>query len=120
MPGKATTSASATNIARIIHTTQGMVLSIPTPAMRQDTIRFTAMGGVNCPIAIFMVRITPNQVRSQWKELAIGISTGSDLLNYIVVGFVWKTLVEAVVMPVTYVTIGFIKKREPSYWGEPV
>ena len=51
---------------------------------------------------------------------AIGISTGSDLLNYIVVGFVWKTLVEAVVMPVTYVTIGFIKKREPSYWGEPV
>ena len=51
---------------------------------------------------------------------AIGISTGSALLNYIVVGFVWKTLVEAVVMPVTYVTIGFIKKREPSYWGEPV
>jgi len=51
---------------------------------------------------------------------AIGISTSSDLLNYIVVGFVWKTLVEAVVMPVTYVTIGFIKKREPSYWGEPV
>jgi len=50
---------------------------------------------------------------------AIGISTGSDLINYIVVGFVWKTLVEAVMMPVTYVVIAFIKKREPSYWADP-
>lgn len=50
---------------------------------------------------------------------AIGISTGSDLVNYIVVGFVWKTLVEAVMMPVTYAVIGFIKKQEPSYWADP-
>jgi len=47
---------------------------------------------------------------------AIGISTGSDLLNYIVVGFVWKTLVETVMMPVTYVVIAAVKKREPTYW----
>jgi hypothetical protein len=56
-----------------------MVLSIETRAIRQDTMRFTAMGGVNWPIAIFMVRITPNQVRSHWKALAIGISTGSRI-----------------------------------------
>ncbi len=49
---------------------------------------------------------------------AIGISTGSDLVNYIVVGFVWKTLVETVMMPVTYAVIAFIKDREPTYWAE--
>lgn len=49
---------------------------------------------------------------------AIGISTGSDLVNYIVVGFVWKTLVETVMMPVTYAVIAYIKGKEPTYWSE--
>lgn len=43
---------------------------------------------------------------------AIGITTFSDVLNYVVVGFVWKTLVEVLVMPLTYVVIGWIKKIE--------
>ncbi len=50
---------------------------------------------------------------------AIGISTWSDFINYLIVGFVWKTLVEVIVMPVTYRVIAYIKKREPTYAPQP-
>lgn len=46
---------------------------------------------------------------------AIGISTWRDFVNYVVVGFVWKTLCEIMVMPITYRVIAIIKQREPSY-----
>ncbi|MFD4293751.1 queuosine precursor transporter [Rhodococcus sp. NPDC058505] len=46
---------------------------------------------------------------------AIGISTWEDFLNYLLVGFLWKTLVEVLVMPVTYRVIAYVKKREPTY-----
>jgi uncharacterized integral membrane protein (TIGR00697 family) len=46
---------------------------------------------------------------------AIGIATWRDFLNYFVLGFVWKSLVEIAVMPVTYRVIGFVKSREPTY-----
>ena len=42
----------------------------------------------------------------------IGISTVGDMANYVVVGFVWKTLVEVVVMPITYLVIRRIKAHE--------
>lgn len=45
----------------------------------------------------------------------IGIVTGSDLLNYVVVGFVWKSLCEAAVMPATYAVIAAAKRAEPTY-----
>lgn len=43
---------------------------------------------------------------------AIGISTISDLVNYVIVGFVWKTAMEAVLLPVTYRVVAWVKKRE--------
>ncbi|MGO3325733.1 queuosine precursor transporter [Gordonia sp. (in: high G+C Gram-positive bacteria)] len=46
---------------------------------------------------------------------AIGISTWSDFINYVVIGFVWKTLVEIVVMPATYAIVAYLKRAEPSY-----
>ncbi|MFF0818696.1 queuosine precursor transporter [Rhodococcus sp. NPDC003318] len=46
---------------------------------------------------------------------AIGISTWSDFVNYVLVGFLWKTLVEVLVMPITYRVIAYVKKREPTY-----
>ncbi|MFW0791136.1 queuosine precursor transporter [Gordonia sp. CPCC 205333] len=46
---------------------------------------------------------------------ALGISTWSDFWNYTIIGFVWKTLVELVVMPVTYAFVGWLKRAEPSY-----
>ena len=47
---------------------------------------------------------------------ALGMVLGSgDYWNYVVIGFVWKTLVEAILLPVTYMVIAWLKKREPSY-----
>lgn len=44
----------------------------------------------------------------------IGISTASDFLNYVVVGYVYKVLVEVVLLPVTYAAIAWLKRREPT------
>ncbi|MFD6883528.1 queuosine precursor transporter [Rhodococcus sp. NPDC060084] len=46
---------------------------------------------------------------------AIGISTWDDFANFVVVGFVWKTLIEVVLLPVTYRVIAYVKKHEPTY-----
>ena len=45
----------------------------------------------------------------------IGISTWRDFVNYVIFGFVWKTLIEVVVMPVTYGVIAWLKRNEPTY-----
>lgn len=42
----------------------------------------------------------------------IGITTAPDLVNYVIVGFLWKTLIEVVLLPVTYLVIGWVKRRE--------
>lgn len=47
---------------------------------------------------------------------AIGITTFSAFVNYFVVGVVFKVGVEFLVMPVTMLVIGWLKRREPSYW----
>lgn len=43
-----------------------------------------------------------------------GIVTGGTLVNYILVGYVYKVLVEALLLPVTYRVIALVKKYEPS------
>ncbi|NHW49480.1 queuosine precursor transporter [Paenarthrobacter sp. MSM-2-10-13] len=45
----------------------------------------------------------------------IGITDAGSFLNYVLVGFVYKTAVEFLFVPVTVVVVGWIKKREPSY-----
>ena len=43
-------------------------------------------------------------------------STVEDtLLNYIVVGYLYKVSIEALFLPVTYRVIAAVKRREPSY-----
>jgi uncharacterized integral membrane protein (TIGR00697 family) len=49
----------------------------------------------------------------------IGITDFGTFVNYVVVGFVYKTLVEFIFVPVTSLVIGWIKKREPSYGVDP-
>ena len=44
-----------------------------------------------------------------------GILTGYEFLIYIAVGYFAKTLVEVVLLPVTYMVIGFVKRHEPTY-----
>ena len=46
---------------------------------------------------------------------AIGITTTPDFINYVVVGYVYKCLLEVVLMPITYPVIKWVKKREPTY-----
>jgi uncharacterized integral membrane protein (TIGR00697 family) len=46
---------------------------------------------------------------------AIGIATWRDFINYTVFGFLWKSAVEFLVMPVTYQAIKIVKRVEPSY-----
>ena len=50
---------------------------------------------------------------------AIGITTMGQFWNYFVVGYVYKVAVELVVMPVTVIVIGWLKRHEPTYWTVP-
>ncbi|MFC7401887.1 queuosine precursor transporter [Citricoccus sp. GCM10030269] len=47
----------------------------------------------------------------------IGITDVPTFLNYVVVGFVFKSVVEIVLSPVTMWVIGRVKKAEPAYAG---
>jgi uncharacterized integral membrane protein (TIGR00697 family) len=46
---------------------------------------------------------------------AIGINTVHDFLTYVALGWLYKTAVEVLVLPITYRVIAFIKRREPTY-----
>lgn len=45
----------------------------------------------------------------------LGITTFPDYLNYVVVGYVYKCLVEFLLMPITVPVIGWFKRHEPTY-----
>ena len=44
-----------------------------------------------------------------------GILTGGDFLNYVIVGYVYKTLLEVLLLPITYRVIAYVKANEPTY-----
>lgn len=44
-----------------------------------------------------------------------GIITGVDFLNYVLVGYLYKTLLEVVLLPITYRVIAHVKANEPTY-----
>ncbi|MEY3277958.1 MAG: hypothetical protein RLZZ426_444 [Actinomycetota bacterium] len=44
-----------------------------------------------------------------------GIITGADFINYVVTGYIYKTLLEVVLLPITYPVIAWVKRHEPSY-----
>jgi uncharacterized integral membrane protein (TIGR00697 family) len=44
-----------------------------------------------------------------------GILSTRDLINYTIVGYLYKVLVEVVCLPITYAVIRAIKRREPDY-----
>ncbi|WP_257998397.1 queuosine precursor transporter [Zhihengliuella halotolerans] len=45
----------------------------------------------------------------------IGISDAPTFANYVIVGFLYKTAVEVLFVPVTTAVIAWFKRREPSY-----
>jgi queuosine precursor transporter len=48
-----------------------------------------------------------------------GVITGWEFVNYVVVGYVYKCLVEIALLPVTYRVIAAVKKSEPTYQPMP-
>lgn len=44
-----------------------------------------------------------------------GVVGGGTLANYIIVGYVYKMLVEIIMLPVTYRVVAWVKKHEPTY-----
>ena len=44
-----------------------------------------------------------------------GVITGAEFWNYVLFGYLYKTVLEVVLLPVTYPVIGAIKRREPTY-----
>ena len=44
-----------------------------------------------------------------------GVITGTEFLIYVAFGYAYKTLLEVVLLPVTYPVIGWVKRREPTY-----
>lgn len=44
-----------------------------------------------------------------------GIVTGGTLLNYVLVGYVYKVTVEVLLLPVTYRIIALVKRHEPTF-----
>ena len=48
-----------------------------------------------------------------------GVITGAEFFNYVITGYVYKTLIEALLLPVTYRIVAAVKQREPTY-AEPV
>ena len=50
----------------------------------------------------------------------IGIDSAGSFINYVVVGFLWKTLMEVVLLPVTYPTIAAVRRAEQRIAEETV
>lgn len=44
-----------------------------------------------------------------------GVITGAEFLNYLIVGYLYKSAVELALLPVTYRVIAAVKRAEPSY-----
>lgn len=45
----------------------------------------------------------------------LGIATAGDFANYVIVGYIYKCLVELLMVPITYPAIKWFKKNEPTY-----
>jgi hypothetical protein len=44
-----------------------------------------------------------------------GIITGGQFLNYVIFGYVYKTVLEIVLLPLTYQVVRLVKRGEPTY-----
>jgi len=44
-----------------------------------------------------------------------GVITGAEFANYVITGYLYKTLLEVVVVPITYRVVAFLKQRDAEY-----
>ncbi|MDN5559139.1 MAG: VUT family protein, partial [Ruaniaceae bacterium] len=45
----------------------------------------------------------------------IGLTDAGSILNYVLVGLAWKTLIEAILLPVTYAAVRWVKRHEAAH-----
>jgi len=45
----------------------------------------------------------------------LGVITGTEFLLYVLIGYVYKTVLEVVLLPVSYRVIAYVKRKEPTY-----
>ncbi|PRC43608.1 hypothetical protein C6A85_000000104470 [Mycobacterium sp. ITM-2017-0098] len=50
----------------------------------------------------------------------IGITSFGDFVTYTAQGWLYKTVIEVALLPITYRVIAFIKRREPTYQPVPI
>jgi hypothetical protein len=73
------------------------------------------------------LRLVASTVVSEFADTLVfctvafyGVITGAEFANYVFFGYIYKTLLEICLLPVTYPLIGWIKRREPSYHLETI
>jgi uncharacterized integral membrane protein (TIGR00697 family) len=44
-----------------------------------------------------------------------GVITGAEFVNYVITGYLYKTLLEVVLLPITYRVVAFLKQRDAEY-----
>lgn len=49
----------------------------------------------------------------------IGIDSAGAFVNYVAVGFVWKTVMEVILLPITYPIIAAVRRAEERYVSDP-
>ena len=49
----------------------------------------------------------------------IGLTDAGSILNYVLVGLAWKTMVEAILLPVTYAVVRWVKRHEAAHGQKP-
>ena len=52
-----------------------------------------------------------------WLECPI--DSAGAFVNYVAVGFVWKTVMEVILLPITYPTIAAVRRAEHRYVSDP-
>jgi hypothetical protein len=45
----------------------------------------------------------------------LGVITGTEFLLYVLIGYVYKTVLEVVLLPVSYRVMAYVKRKEPTY-----
>lgn len=81
-----------------------------------------ALGPVPQIVLASMLAFLAGQTINSWILVKMKARTGENgitdaamFVNYVLVGFLYKTLVEFAFMPLTTLAIGWVKNREPSY-----
>ena len=44
-----------------------------------------------------------------------GVITGAEFANYVITGYLYKTAIEVVVLPITYRVVAYLKRHDPEY-----